>query len=85
MVQTIRSPASAQQQNIQAARQTPIAKKRVKIFKKRSEGESYVNPDDNEIEEIMDTDKGVTEDDGNVLVMTIELEGDMEGTTDEEE
>ena len=65
---------------------TPVVGKRVKLFKKQNDVETYVILDTTIDDERVDKDREVMRDDGSKQELTInELEGDMEGSRTEEE
>ena len=63
----------------------PIAGKRVKIFKKRTDKEPYVTLDKTDNEEQSDKDRGDAESEESGLQLVVDTRGESESATDEDE
>ena len=63
----------------------PIAGKRVKIFKKRTNDEPYVTLDKTDNEEQLDKDRGDAESEESGLQLVVDTRGESESATDEDE
>ena len=63
----------------------PIAGKRVKIFKKRTNNESYVAIDETDNEEQPDKDRGDADSEESGLQLIVDLRGESEEASDEGE
>ena len=63
----------------------PVAGKRVKIFKRRTDDKPYVNIDKTDNEEQSDKDPGDAESEESGLQLVIDIRGESESATDEGE